>query len=145
MFCNFFKNQYIFKQNLLIFWNFALKRWIAVFLCEAIVFFFIAHYILLASLCLSFSLPLSRTLIYTQISDESPSSHHHSGTQKKPVPHSHIHKHTPPQCCSVRTHTVPECKRRFFLKTYSTNSSVVRNNTLLYYQQKDQQKHGLPS
>ena len=64
------------------------------------------------SLFLSLSISISRTLIYTH---KSAMSHHHrtiTQAHKKPVPHSHIHKHTPPQCCSVRTHTVPECERR---------------------------------
>lgn len=97
-----------------------------------------AGYILLASLSLLFSfLSLSLTLIYTKISDESPSSHHHSGTQK-PVPQSHIHIGTPPQCCSVRTHTVQEK-----MKTYSTNRSAVKNGISFHFiSGKDQQKHG---
>lgn len=64
------------------------------------------------------SLPPSLTLIYTEISDESRSSHHrvhthsrtltHTQQKNNPVPHSHMHKDTPPQYCSVQTHTGPE-------------------------------------
>lgn len=44
------------------------------------------------------------TLIYThKFSDESPSSHHHSGTQKTCSTLSHAQTHTSTQCCSVRT------------------------------------------
>lgn len=67
-------------------------------------------------LCAALCLPLS--LSYTQ---KSAMSHDHrtigythsrtlTHTQQKnnPVPHSHMHKDTPPQYCSVQTHTGPE-------------------------------------
>lgn len=102
-------------------------------LCEAIALSWLIIYRWLVAPSL---FPLSRTHIYTQISDESPSSHHHSGAhthtnktkQKKPVQYSHIHKHTPPQCCSVHADTVPACK----IKTYSSSPVKQKQSIPLY-------------
>lgn len=64
-------------------------------------------YLCYGSLCgavrLSFS--SSFTLSYTHTNSAVSHHHHRTITQahKKPVPLSHMHKHTPPQCCSVRT------------------------------------------
>lgn len=69
-----------------------------------------AHYIYCWLVSPSLFFSLSLTLLYTH---KSAMSHHHrtiTQAHKKPVPYSHIHKHTPPQCCSLRTDTV--CKRR---------------------------------
>lgn len=106
------------------------------FLCEAIVLLRLIIYCWLVSPSL-FSLSL--TLIYTQISDESPSSHHHSGTQKTCSTLTHTQTHTS---------TVLQCAHRYSawvqekIKTYSTNSSVVKNNTTCHFLPgKDQQQH----
>lgn len=80
-----------------------------------------------------FPLLSSLTLIYTKISDESPTSHHHSGThththshKNNLVAHSHIHTDTPPQCCREQTHTVPgKIKKKNIQHVIKRISSVL--------------------
>lgn len=115
-------NQYKFWQDLVIFGKSDGKCW------ESNVpirsnSFIKAHYILLAcpSLCLSDS------HVHTQISDESPSSHHHSGTQKN-LFHTHTYTNTHLHSAAVCTQIQRPCAREEKNMQYQQHSRWNKQN-----------------